>query len=44
VSSTGDVYGFIQMERKNGVAAVECMEHCIWRASNEVDISLRHQA
>lgn len=27
------------MERKDGAAAVGCIKHCIWHASNEVDIS-----
>lgn len=40
----GDVYGFIQMERKDGAAAAGCIKHCIWHASNEVDFALRYQA
>lgn len=40
----GNVYGFIQMERKNGAAAAGCIKHCIWHASNEVDFALRYQA
>jgi len=40
----GEVYGYIQMERKDGAAAVGCIKHCIWRASNEGDIFLRYEA
>lgn len=36
---TGNVHGFIQMERKNGAAAAGCIEHCIWNADNEVVIT-----
>lgn len=35
---TGNAYGFIQMERKNGTAADGGVKYCIWYAGNEVGI------